>query len=51
MALPSTLYRFKIDLSDIERGVYEQLEFRVAQHPSESLVYLLTRVLAYVLNA
>jgi uncharacterized protein YaeQ len=50
VALTVTLYRFKIDLSDIPRGVYETLDFRVAQHPSEALPYLLTRVLAYVLN-
>ncbi len=46
----TTLYRFKIDLSDIDRGVYEQLDFRLAQHPSETLQYLLTRAIAYVLN-
>lgn len=45
-----TLYRFQIELSDIDRGVYETLDFRVAQHPSEHLPYLLTRVLAYALN-
>lgn len=50
MALPSKLYRFKIDLSDLEKGSYESLDFRVAQHPSESLTYLLTRVLAYALS-
>ena len=44
------LYRFEIDLSDIDRGVYEALSLRVAQHPSESTPYLLTRVLAYALN-
>jgi len=51
MALTVTLYRFTIELSDITRGVYETLDFRVAQHPSEALPYLLTRVLAFVLNA
>ncbi len=50
MALSSTLYRFRIDLSDVERGVYEALDFRTAQHPSETSDYLLTRVLAYALN-
>jgi uncharacterized protein YaeQ len=50
MALPSKLYRFKIELSDLENAVYESLDFRVAQHPSETLTYLLTRVLAYVLS-
>jgi uncharacterized protein YaeQ len=50
MALASTLYRFRIDLSDVDRGVYETLDFRIAQHPSETTTYLLTRVLAYALN-
>lgn len=50
MALTVTLYRFQIELSDIPRGIYETLDFRVAQHPSEALPYMLTRVLAYALN-
>lgn len=50
MALTVTLYRFQIELSDIPRGVYETLDFRVAQHPSEALPYMLTRVLAFALN-
>jgi uncharacterized protein YaeQ len=44
------LYKFRIELSDITRGVYETLDFRVAQHASEHLPYLLTRVMAYALN-
>jgi uncharacterized protein YaeQ len=50
MALPSKLYRFKIELSDLEKATYQSLDFRVAQHPSESLSYMLTRVLAYTLS-
>ena len=50
MATTTTLYRFQIELSDIQRAVYETLDFRVAQHPSEHMPYLLTRVLAYILN-
>lgn len=49
MALTATMYRFDIELSDVDRGVYEQLELRPAQHPSETLRYLLTRVVAYCL--
>lgn len=45
-----TLYRFQIEVSDIPRAFYETLDFRVAQHPSESMPYLLTRILAFVLN-
>jgi uncharacterized protein YaeQ len=50
MALPSKLYRFKIELSDVPNERYQSLDFRVAQHPSESLNFLLTRVFAYALN-
>lgn len=50
MAAPATVFHFKIDLSDLEHSFYEHLDFRVAQHPSESQPYLLTRILAYALN-
>ena len=50
MAQPATLLRFKIELSDIDRGIYESLDFRIAQHPSETSIYLLTRIIAYALN-
>ncbi len=44
------LYRFQIELSDVDRGIYESLDFRVSQHPSETAPYLLSRVLAYTLS-
>jgi len=50
MAPGTTVYTFDIDLSDVDRGVYESLNLRVAQHPSETPAYLLTRVLAYSLE-
>lgn len=50
MALSATMYRFEINLSDVERGVYDTVELRVAQHPSESDAYLVTRVLAMALE-
>lgn len=50
MAQPSDLYRFELELSDVDRGVYESLELRVARHPSEAPPFLLTRVLAYALH-
>jgi hypothetical protein len=36
MALPATLRRFEIALADADRELYEQLDWRAAQHPSES---------------
>lgn len=50
MALTATLHRLRIELSDVERGVYESLDLRVARHPSESMRYMLTRTLAYCLS-
>lgn len=50
MALPSTIHTFSIELSDVDRGVYESLALKVARHPSETEEYLLTRVLAYCLE-
>jgi len=50
MALTATIYNFDIDLSDSDRGVYETVGLRVAQHPSESDEYLIARVLAYLLE-
>src|SRR5438477_6707190 len=50
MALTATIYNFDVDLADADRGVYESLALRVARHPSESEEYLVTRVLAYLLE-
>ncbi|MCO4747361.1 MAG: YaeQ family protein [Proteobacteria bacterium] len=50
MALGATVRRFDIELSDVDRGVYETLSLKVAQHPSETGPYLITRVLAYALE-
>lgn len=43
------MYHLRIEVSDVDRGVYESLDLRIARHPSESMAYLLTRTLAYAL--
>lgn len=50
MALGSKVVAFEIELSDVDRGVYETLAVKLAQHPSETDVYLLTRAIAYALE-
>jgi uncharacterized protein YaeQ len=50
VAQSSTVYVFAIDLADMDRGVYETLELRVARHPSETPAYMLVRILAYCLE-
>jgi len=50
MAQGSLVIGFDLALSDVDRGVYETLSFKAARHPSETEVYLVTRVLAYALE-
>src|SRR5438132_3627468 len=50
LALSATIYNFAIQLSDVDRGVYESLALKVARHPSEAEDHLVTRVLAYCLE-
>lgn len=50
MAAGATIHTFTVTLADVDRGVYEDLSLRVARHPSETDVYMLTRVLAYGLE-
>ncbi|HEX4423108.1 MAG TPA: YaeQ family protein [Kofleriaceae bacterium] len=50
MALSATIRRFEIALADTDREVYEALDWRVAQHPSESERYLIARVIARALE-
>jgi uncharacterized protein YaeQ len=50
MALTSTMYAFDVALANVDRGVYEPLEFRMAMHPSESPEYFVARLLAYCLE-
>jgi uncharacterized protein YaeQ len=50
MALGSTIYNFDVQLANVDRGVYETLSFRAAQHPSETAEYLVARVIAYCLE-
>ena len=50
MAIGSTIHTFAVQLADVDRGVYEDLTLRVARHPSETDLYMVTRVLAYCLE-
>jgi uncharacterized protein YaeQ len=50
LALGATIYHFAIQLSDVDRGVYESIALKVARHPSEAEDHLVTRVLAYCLE-
>ena len=50
LALTALVYTFEVQLSNVDRHVYETLTFKAAQHPSETDEFLLARVLAYCLE-
>jgi len=50
MALTATVHHVQVALSDVDRAVYEALDLRLARHPSESMRYLVTRLLGYCLS-
>jgi uncharacterized protein YaeQ len=51
VGLKPTIYKFKIDLSDLNRNYYDALNLTIAQHPSETLERMMARVLAFCINA
>jgi uncharacterized protein YaeQ len=50
MALGATMFRFSVDVSDVDRGVYTSEELTMARHPSETDALMITRVLAWALE-
>lgn len=50
MALTATIHHVELSISDVDRGVYESLSLRIAQHPSETMRFLVTRTIAYGLS-
>ncbi|BAN50349.1 YaeQ family protein [Metapseudomonas resinovorans] len=49
MALQATPYKVDLNLTDLDRNVYENLRFTVAKHPSETEERLAVRLIAYAL--
>lgn len=49
MAMPSTIYRATIQLSHVDRGIYETLQATLARHPSETAERMVLRLLAYAI--
>jgi uncharacterized protein YaeQ len=47
MVAQATTRRFHVQLSNVDTGAYTALDLRVAQHPSETVRYMLARVVAY----
>lgn len=51
MALKSTIFKLKLDLSDLSRHYYESHALTLARHPSENDERMMLRVIAFALNA
>ena len=51
VAIKPTIYKFNINLSDLNRDYYDALNLTVALHPSETVERMMARVLAYCINA
>ncbi len=49
MALQATPYKVELNLTDMDRNVYDSLRFSMARHPSETAERLLSRLLARAL--
>lgn len=51
MALKATIYKAAVSFSDLDRNVYADHDITIARHPSETEERMMTRLLAWVLNA
>jgi uncharacterized protein YaeQ len=51
MAISSTIIKLTLNIADMDRHYYQTHELTVAQHPSETELRFMTRVIAFVVNA
>lgn len=51
MALPSTIFKAELQISDLNRGYYNKHCVTVARHPSETDERMMMRILAFALHA
>lgn len=50
MAIKPTIFKAKIDWSNLDNHIYESLDLTIAQHPSESTERMWVRILSFCLN-
>ena len=48
MALKASIYKLALHISDIDSAFYDAKNLTIAQHPSESNLRLMVRILAYI---
>ena len=51
MAISSTINKVSINIADMDRHYYQSHELTVAQHPSETDLRFMIRLIAFMLNA
>jgi uncharacterized protein YaeQ len=51
MALKSTVFKARLNISDLDRNIYEDFSLSVARHPSETDARMMLRIVAYALHA
>lgn len=51
MALKSTVYKFDLNVADLDRQVYGDFPLTLARHPSETEARMMLRLLAFALDA
>ncbi len=51
MAISSTIIKLTLNIADMDRHYYQTHELTVAQHPSETDLRFMTRVIAFAINA
>ena len=51
MALSSTIFKVELQVSDLDRHYYQTHNLTVAQHPSETELRMMVRILVFALNA
>lgn len=51
VALKPVIYKLTLNLSDLNRQVYQDFNLTIALHPSETLERMVARILAFAMNA
>jgi len=51
MALPSTIFKVEMNVSDLDRGYYAEHSLTLARHPSETDERMMVRLAAFALHA
>jgi len=51
VAIKPTIYKLRVNLSDLNRDYYDTLSLTIALHPSETIERMMARMLAFCINA